>query len=440
MRRPKQAARFSDLLKDRADEIVNAHRSDAYRTFVIDCQLKYRHWDKVRVLARAQNLDPDIAWALIDMGRSGQIKTLPLRCEEGQPLRYMIPDIVQRHLMRIDQRLAGRIDFGGEQPLSEPERQRIIYTSLHEEAITSSMLEGAATTRREAEDLLATGREPRSTGEKMVLNNYKTIEFIRQHRSTPLTPGFIIELQTMLTRDTLEHPHDVGRVRTKADDIKVVDERTGEVVHYPPPAEELDERLERLCLFANDTDSGSHDDAKFIHPVIRAATLHFQLAYDHPFCDGNGRTARALFYWSMLCMGYYLFEYLPISRFIYRAPAKYVKAFLYTETDDFDLTYFLVYHMRIIAEATSELEQHIQEQRRLAAKNRREDRPSGTNYRQWLVIQDLRHSPAQSVTVQSCQSLTGSSYGTARNDLISLQAMGLVKRIKVGRQFRFFLA
>lgn len=368
------------------------------------------------------------------------MKTLPLKCDGDRWLRYMIPDVVQRHLMRIDQRLAGRIDFGGGQPLSDTERQRIIFTSLHEEAITSSMLEGAATTRREAEDLLETGRAPRNTGEKMVLNNYRAIEFIRQHRSTPLTPDFIIELQTMLTRDTLDRSQDVGRVRTEADDIKVVDERTGEVVHYPPPAGELDGRLERLCLFANDTDSGSHDDARFVHPVVRAATLHFQLAYDHPFCDGNGRTARALFYWSMLRMGYYLFEYLPISRFIYRAPAKYVTAFLYTEADDFDLTYFLVYHLRIIAEAASELEQHIQEQRSLAAHKRREARPSGTNYRQWLVIQDLRQSPAQSVTVQSYQSLTGSSYGTARNDLIGLRAMGLVKRIKDGRQFKFILA
>ncbi len=351
----------------------------------------------------------------------------------------MIPDVVQRHLMLIDQRLAGRIDFGGSQRLSESERQRIIYTSLHEEAITSSMLEGAATTRREAEDMLSTGRAPRNTGEKMVLNNYRAIEFIRQHRTTPLTPEFIIELQTILTKETLDRPQDVGRLHTDNDDIKVVDERTGDVVHFPPPATELNERLNRLCIFANDTDTTLQDDNRFIHPVTRAATLHFQLAYDHPFCDGNGRTARALFYWSMLRAGYYLFEYLPISRFIYRAPAKYVTAFLYTETDDFDLTYFLVYHLRIIAEAASELEQHIREERARAVQRQRDARPQGVNNRQWIILQEMRRSPARWITVQSYQSLTDTSYGTARNDLLALQAMGQVKRIKMGRQFRFVL-
>ena len=58
----------------------------------------------------------------------------------------------------------------------------------------------------------------------------------------------------------------------------------------------------------------------FIHPMIRSIILHFWLAYDHPFVDGNGRTARALFYWSMLRHGYWLFEFISISQIILKGP------------------------------------------------------------------------------------------------------------------------
>ena len=74
-----------------------------------------------------------------------------------------------------------------------------------------------------------------------------------------------------------------------------------------------------LCDFANEDEDGE----PFIHPVVRAILLHFWLAYDHPFEDGNGRTARILFFWLMQQRGYWLIEYLPISPIIRKAPAKY---------------------------------------------------------------------------------------------------------------------
>ena len=58
----------------------------------------------------------------------------------------------------------------------------------------------------------------------------------------------------------------------------------------PPPAEHLNERMAKLVTWAN-APTASADN--FIHPLVKAAILHFWLAYEHPFVDGNGRTARA---------------------------------------------------------------------------------------------------------------------------------------------------
>lgn len=54
------------------------------------------------------------------------------------------------------------------------------------------------------------------------------------------------------------------------------------------------------------------------------------IAYMHPFVDGNGRTARALFYWYMLKSGYWLTEYLSISRVIAKSKSP-MKMLIYTQ-------------------------------------------------------------------------------------------------------------
>src|SRR4030066_321712 len=105
-----------------------------------------------------------------------------------------------------------------------------------------------------------------------------------------------------------------GRFRTEKDSIVVVDESDGQTLHVPPPARELPERMEKFLAFANDKGS-----EPFVHPVVRAVLLHFWLAYEHPYVDGNGRTARAVFYWYMLTQNYWLFEYLSISRILLKS-------------------------------------------------------------------------------------------------------------------------
>ena len=84
--------------------------------------------------------------------------------------------------------------------------------SLVEEAIHSSQLEGAATTRRVAKEMLRTGRPPNDTSERMIANNYQAMDFIRNHAHDPLSTGMLLEIQRILTTDTLDATA-VGRFR-----------------------------------------------------------------------------------------------------------------------------------------------------------------------------------------------------------------------------------
>lgn len=129
-------------------------------------------------------------------------------------------------------------------------------------------------------------------------------------------------------------------------------------MHQPPAHELIEQRLERLCAFANQEHTGA-DGSDFIHPIIKAIVLHFMLGYEHPFCDGNGRTARALFYWFMLKSEYALFRYISISKLLKEKAREYGLSFLYTEKDSNDLTYFIGFQLEIIQAALNELEMYL---------------------------------------------------------------------------------
>ena len=97
-----------------------------------------------------------------------------------------------------------------------------------------------------------------------------------------------------------------------------------------------------------------------MHPVIRAIILHFRVVYDHPFVDGNGRTARTPFCWSMLSQGCRRAQFLSISSILAQAPARYANSCLHTETDGNDLTCFSGYKLGVIGRSIRTLRKYFE--------------------------------------------------------------------------------
>jgi Fic family protein len=332
-----------------------------------------------------------------------------------------------------------QIDLGSGGQVSLPDqitnpqtRDRYLVSSLMEEAITSSQLEGAVTTREVAKEMIRTGRKPRDNSERMILNNYATMQRIRELKDRDLTPELVLEIHRLVTDGTMEDPTAAGRFRLPHEE-RVVGDDYDQIVHIPPPAEELEERMKEMCAFAN-----VETPDYFIHPAVRAILLHFWLAYDHPFYDGNGRTARALFYWAMIRRGYWLFEFISISKIIKKAPMKYSLSFLHTETDDNDLTYFLLAQTRVIRQAIAELHAYI---RRKTEEFRDAESHMKAldlfNHRQVeLLLHAIKH-PNHRYTFASHGKSHGIVYQTARADLIDLSARGMLDSQKKGKQWIF---
>jgi Fic family protein len=399
----------------------------------------YPHWDKVRHLDPPAGLTHEEWWAGVKFGRRNGKRGLLLCDPAGTHFSYTTPDHALRLLHLIDQRCAGEVRMPEVVTADAQAKQQYLVNSLMEEAIRSSQLEGASTSRRAAKELLRTGRPPKDRSERMIINNFLAMQYMREQMGDRLTPAAVLELQRILTDGTLDDAGASGRLQTPDEErVVVVDRTDGGVLHRPPPAEQLPDRLQALCDFANgDRDA---EDA-FIHPVVRAILLHFWLAYDHPFIDGNGRTARVLFFWSLRTKGYWLVEYLSISKILREAPGKYNRAFLLTETDEGDTTYFLLHQLAVIERAIEQLHKYLQ--RKVAEVRDVEELLRGSggfNHRQIALLSGALRNPDRLYTFTSHAKSHSVTHETARADLRDLADRGLLDTERLGRLYQFYPA
>ena len=402
--------------------------------FIQRANAKYFHWDELRARPMPKGFTPVMAWSLVALSRSPK-RPLPLLDEAGSPFSFWLPPSAAETLHYID-RDGGPILAAGESLESlGPMREQVIISSLMEEAIATSQIEGAVTTRQAAKAMLRAHRAPRTRDERMVMNSFSTIEMIRRQKGRPLSLDFLLEIQETLTAGTLEDEDGAGRFRTDADAVVVADVRNDSVLYTPPKAKLLPKRLERLVAYANEPPS-QYD---FVHPLVKAAILHFWLAYEHPFIDGNGRTARALFYWYMLERGYWLFEFLALSKAILAAPSRYYRSFLYSEHDQNDLTYSLLYLFDATRTSLVNLHHYLRTKR--AERARIDDALRSAPdlaFRQRALLDQALRQPNEPITFQSHQRQNGIAYLTARADLLELVARGLLEEVRSGRP-RVFL-
>ena len=429
MKLPARPPEYRSLLREVAqdpDRLMHVMTSD------IAPPTGYPHWDELRRKSTPEGLTPREWWLRIKSARLNGSRQLPLLLDvNGQPFWFTLTD----DLLQLHERIVGGTSghvLVSELVTNADTKDRYIISSLMEEAITSSQLEGAVTTRVEAKDMLRSGREPRTKSEQMIVNNYRAMQFIREHINEPLTPELVKRIHAIVTDATLDDPDAAGRLQAPDDKrVAVVDVRDGEVTHQPPDAATLPERLERLCEFANGADQGT-----YLPATLRAIAIHFMVGYDHYFADGNGRTARALFYWSMLREGFWLAEFLTVSTILRQAPAQYSRSFLLTETDDGDLTYFFGYHVKVIVRAIEDLIAHLEhsmiEMRDL--QHRLRAVPREFNHRQIALLDHALRNPGFAYSATSHSTSHGVTEQTARNDLGDLQQRGYLVRGKQGRQ------
>lgn len=396
--------------------------------------VEYRPWHKFHHAAKELGLDPETAWINAKVKRAPQMRWFrSLVRDEGGCFGVNEGRHLFEPLHRIDRATGGggaaALEDGSGSSDSEIRRRYRIQT-LMDEAAESSILEGAASTRKDAVDMLRAGRSPKNKHERMIVNNYAAMQRVKQLRDKPLDLAIILELHRLLTDGTLD-AGEIGRFRRSDERVRVVDDRDGTDIFVPPDAARVPAHMQALCDFAN----ASHAGDTFLHPIVKASVLHFLLGYIHPFTDGNGRTARALFYWLALRHGYSIFEYLSISTIIRKGYVRYPQAFVDVETDDGDATYFVLYQLDVIEQALDRLaEQLAHEEKKIKLSERLLKLAKDLNLRQRLLLEHALRHPLTHYTVKSHANSNGIVLTTARTDLEHLVRLKLMATVKRGKE------
>ena len=399
---------------------------------------EYLYWDKIKYKELSDEYKPEIAWAAIKFLRKNAVHRQESIILSEKGIKFSWLDSLpwfNEFFHEIDMNLGGAL-LGLARDLDEREKRQFITRGVMEEAIASSQLEGANTTRRVAKQMLREGRKPRNKSEQMIANNYQAMVFVEKElKSSKLSLDVIKDLHVMLTKKTLDSEKDEGRLRNDKDEIVVQNAIDGMIYHTAPREEFMRKELERLVAYAND----DLKDGGFVHPVFKAIFLHFWMGYLHPFVDGNGRLARALFYWYLLKNNYWGFAYLPLSKVIKNSTIQYGMAYIYTEQDDNDLTYFLDYIARKIKQSIKEFREYEQEAQRGNAKMVKEARTKyHLNDRQIRLLQFYQKNKDEGMSVPAHMNVNEISRATAITDLKTLEQKGFLFKKKIGRKVYYY--
>ena len=388
-------------------------------------QDEYLYWDKIKY--KALDCTPLELWSAIKLFRFLRRKDVNFHFYK---FHYIITDYIQKSLHQFDMHIGGTLssNIG----IAESDKTKFIISSLMEEAISSSQMEGASTTRKKAKEMIQQGKKPKNKSEKMILNNFITMKYIVQHKSDDLTPESLLYIHKLITNNTLDDVKDEEKFREN-NDVHVVNHVNSEIVHTPPQHSELKKLLTDLCLFFNNDSEG------FIHPIIKGCIIHFMIGWIHPFTDGNGRTARAIFYWYLLKKGYWLTEYLSISRIIKETKSQYEKAYLYTEIDENDLTYFISYHIKIMEKAFIALKEYLNRKQKEVFQAAKFMKIPGVNDRMAQILKIVYDDPDRILNTKGMASRFSVSNYTARLDLKLLVELGFLEIIQVNKQKQNFV-
>ena len=399
----------------------------------VDAQGRYLPWDEIRYRQPPDGLTRRQWWLSLVTARRAARNELPLLGRGGQAFWFCETGPLPGYLKRWEAAVSG-YDRHSDLGLDDVERNQLRVSSQMFESIQSSRLEGANTTREVALEMLRDGRLPRDYGERMIANNYAAMELISQWttENEPFDVDHILQVHRVVTDGALR-AEDVGRLQIPGDPRVYVVSRGGEVVHEPPPAAELPERMKRLCDFENHLAQASD-----LHPLVKAILVHFMIGYDHPFADGNGRTARALFYWSLLRSGIWLSQFLPISEFLLAAPGQYSRAYQFVHADGNDVTHFLLHQLDVVERSVERLESRVRGVRSWMMDAREATaQESRLNQRQVDLLAEFLDDPSRYITIARHRRTNGVSYAVAHGDLADLVERGLLERERVGRRLQF---
>lgn len=295
-------------------------------------------------------------------------------------------------------------------------KNEFLLDSAIEEAITSAIYEGAHSTRAQAEQLIASGERPKNKDEWMLINNFKAMKWVKNNQQTALTKEAILQLHHIVTENTLE-----------GDDVNFQGKFRNDKV-FVGPHEGIDQTKIEQAI--NEMIQLTTNNPRYFHPLLKGILVHYFMGYIHPFFDGNGRTARALFYFKSIRNQLNYVELLSVSAYLRIHGKQYENSFVKVKENEHDLTYFIDFCLDSMLSALKEVSRKVSYLLRMTdLKDRFE-----LSQTQVGLIQRMALHKFRTIDIEEYAQQISKSREFARQELKGLLDLNLVSEIKMSKK------
>ena len=340
-------------------------------------------------------------------------KTLPLLDFDGNNIVFLDHISVNQNAVKL---------------LLRNQDHRYSIKAAEDEIVATSAIEGIDFVRESVRNILK-GMAPKDEQESRILGIKHGIEFISDI-SNNITEENIYKLYMMTVGDFLPEDEKLEKDNFyRHDTVYVMSDR---VEHSGIDYKKIPQYMELLVAFAN-ADDGIND-------LVKAAVIHFYIAFVHPYFDGNGRMARLVHLWFLIQKGYRSSLFIPFSVQIEKNRKAYYNAYSVIEnnkkfTGKIDVTPFVLYFINNVYNNVGQ-SKNFEETLSVyeAAVNNGEITEKETKL--WNFVLSY-YGTNEFSTKQLEKEFGNAAYATIRSFVIKFEKLGILSSVKYGTRVKY---
>ena len=303
--------------------------------------------------------------------------------------------------------------------------------AAEDEIVATSAIESIDFSRDSVHKILK-GMAPKDEQENRILGIKHGLEFIAD-TSNKITEENLYKLYMMTVGDFLTGDDKLldGNYY-RHDTVYVVSDR---IEHSGLDYKKVPMFMKKLIEFVN-----AEDD---INDLIKAAIIHFYIAFVHPYFDGNGRIARLVHLWFLIQKGYQSALFIPFSSQIEKSRKAYYDAYTTIEenkklSEKIDVTPFILYFINNVYNKMNEGSATV-EILSVYDDAIKDGKITEKETKLWKFVLSYYGTEAFS-TKQLEKDFGDAAYATIRGFVLKFQDLGLLSSIKYGQRVKYKIA
>ena len=300
--------------------------------------------------------------------------------------------------------------------------------AAEDEIVATSAIESIDFSRDSVRNILK-GMAPKDEQENRILGIKHGLEFIAD-TTNKITEENLYKLYMMTVGDFLTDDDKLSEGNFyRHDTVYVVSDR---VEHSGLDHKKVPEFMKLLMDFVN-----AKDD---VNDLIKAAIIHFYIAFVHPYFDGNGRMARLVHLWFLIQKGYRYALFIPFSSQIEKSRKAYYDAYTAIEENKkfsgkIDVTPFILYFINNVYNKMNEGTTMVET---LTAYDDavKEGRITEKETKLWKFVLSF-YGTAEFSTKQLEKDFGDAAYATIRGFVLKFENLGLLSSVKYGPRVKY---